>query len=212
MSRQAQASYTKNEISRMLALIDNDDTPLELEHPISDIDDTSLVHLLNDRSCASSGRSSLASSSSRTSRSISPHVSHHLDDEVIQLLAKQQTLVTKLNHENIALINENRALKQQLAKADRQATQSLIEQNDSLKQQLAISQVYNVTYLNQIRSSNRELAHANGRLAKAGTIIHHLSKNKTHLAKWFYCFCSIFTCLYFSPHVSISRHFYIFYK
>lgn len=146
--------------------------------------DSQLIELLNDTSSLQSSYSSYFSTGSlettstksfknnesATRQSIVSNVSKKhsttepTEQDMMDILMKQHSLVKQLNNENIKLINANKNLKSSIKSKDselrniQESYLSLVEQNKSLKDQLSISQVYNVAYLKQIKLSNKEIS------------------------------------------------------
>ncbi len=88
------------------------------------------------------------------------------ENQVSEIVTKQQRIVMELNEENTQLIEENQRLKEQLDSRDRDflflahGNVELKEQNESLKQQLLISQnncSKNLKGLTQARKKLNEL-------------------------------------------------------
>jgi hypothetical protein len=155
---------------------------------VLDNSDSELIELLNETKSSLSSSSSSSSSSTtfystgpldtlssyksqcssrsvrQSSVSTSTKVTDPTEEEIMNLLERQHSLVNQLNHENISLINQNKILKGQvnttnsLLRNMKDSYASLLEQNKSLKEQLSISQVYNVAYLKQIKLSNKEIS------------------------------------------------------
>ena len=71
------------------------------------------------------------------------------DSSVESVILKQQNLLSKLNSENMGLIEENEKLRKTLCQRSNESKQDLLVREQSLKQQLHLSQQYSIHFLNK---------------------------------------------------------------
>jgi len=151
----------EREMESMKMVKEKQDMVVSIQSEMSKRKEKLILSLKNDKNHALKGKLDLlnkirkqkqATSLRKTSNDNTQIKLEHLPEVSIEsVILKQQNLLSKLNRENIDLIQENAELKQILVQKStvQELNADLLEREQSLKEQLHLSQNYSAHFLKQ---------------------------------------------------------------